>query len=191
MEPEFNRIAPEGVSIHAGRVPVGDRTREGFSNKDQPLESAVRLLSDMNIRSYAYACTAVNMLAGEGGDIEQAKKIIALTGRPAAPASIALVEALTALKVKRITVATVLPKDLNEVTAEFWRGCGFEWLGVGGLDLGGSRKPIEPFSSVPISSQGFQTPEAVYNMARSVYHPKAEAVVISGANLRSIETAAM
>jgi maleate cis-trans isomerase len=54
MEPEFNRVAPEGVSIHAARVAVGERTLEGFANKDQRLENAIRLLGDMNIRSYGH-----------------------------------------------------------------------------------------------------------------------------------------
>jgi maleate cis-trans isomerase len=190
MEPEFNRVAPDGVSIHAARVPVGERSREGYSNKDQELEDAVRLLSDINAKAFAYACTGVNIVSGDEGDIAQAKKIIALTGRPAIPTSIALVEALAALEAHRIVVATVLPPDLNETVAAYWRTCGFDVLGIGGINLGGPRKPAEPLSSIPISSVGLQTPAVVYNMARSVYDAKADAVVVINANLRSIEIAA-
>ncbi len=189
MEPEFNRIAPAGVSIHAARVPVGGRTIEGLSIAGQHLESAVHLLSELNAKSFAYACTTANIV-GDDGDIAQARRIIELTGRPAVPASIALVEALAALNAKRIVVATVCPPDINKLVGAYWRNCGFDVLGVGGMDLGGPRKPAEPMSSVPISSQGLQTPEVVYNMGRSVFHPQADAVVISGANLRSIEIAA-
>ena len=189
-EPEFNRVAPEGVSIHAARVPVGARTLQGYSNKDEHLESAVKLLSEINARAFAYACTGVNMVAGDEGDIAQARRIIELTGRPAVPTSIALVEALTAFEARRIVLATVLPPDLNEITAAYWRTCGFEVLGIGGMNLGGPRRPAEPLSSVPISSVGLQTPAVVYNMARSVYDARADAVVVINANLRSIEIAA-
>ena len=190
MEPEFNLIAPEGVSIHAARVPVGERSLEGYSNKDPHMEQAVKLLSDINARSFAYACTGVNMVSGDDGDIAQARRIIELTGRPAIPASLAIVEALAALDAKRIVVATVLPPDMNDIVAKYWRAGGFEVLGIGGINLGGPRKPAEPLSSVPISSVGLQTPAVVYNMARSVYDAKADAVVVINANLRSIEVAA-
>jgi maleate isomerase len=190
MEPEFNRIAPAGVSIHAARVPVGGRTLKGLTIADQHLDNAVKLLSDLNAKSFAYACTSANIIAGEAGDIAQARRIIELTGKPAVPASIALVEALAALNAKRIAIATVCPPEINEKIAAYWKGCGFEVLGVGGMDLGGDRKPHEPMSSVPISSQGLQTPEVVYNLGRKVFHPQADAIVINGANLRSIEVAA-
>ena len=189
-EPEFNRIAPEGVSIHAARVPIGARTLEGYSNKDEHLDNAVKLLSDINAKAFAYACTGVNMVAGEDGDIAQARRIIELTGRPAVPTSIAIVEALTALEARRIVLATVLSPDLNEITATYWRNCGFEVLGIGGINLGGPRKSAEPLSSVPISSVGLQPPAVIYNMARSVFNAKADAVVVINANLRSIEIAA-
>jgi maleate isomerase len=189
-EPEFNRIAPEGVSIHAARVPIGARTVEGYSDKDEHLEHAVRLLSDINARAFAYACTGVNMVAGEDGDIAQARRIIALTGRPAVPTSIAIVEALTALNARRIVLATVLSPELNEITAAYWRNCGFEVLGIGGINLGGPRKSAEPLSPVPVSSVGLQTPAVVYNMARSVFDARADAVVVINANLRSLEIAA-
>ena len=190
MEPEFNRIAPKGVSIHAARIAMGERSLEGYSNKDQHLDQAVKLLSDINAKAYAYACTGVNMVSGDDGDIAQARRIIELTGRPAIPASLALVEALTALEARRIAVATVLPPDLNEIVAAYWRAGGFEVLGIGGINLGGPRKPAEPLSSVPISSVGLLTPAVVYNLARSVYDAGADAVVVINANLRSIEIAA-
>lgn len=189
-EPEFNRVAPEGVSIHAARVPIGARTLEGYSNKDEHLDNAVKLLLDINAKAFAYACTGVNMVAGDEGDIAQARRIMELTGRPAVPTAIALVEALHALGARRIALATVLPPDLNKITADYWRKCGFEVLNIGGLNLGGPRKSLEPLSSVPVSAVGLQTPQLVYNMARSVFDPKADAVVVINANLRSIEIAA-
>ena len=189
MEPEFNRVAPDGVSIHAARVPVGERSREGFSDKDPLLESAVKLLSDINARAFAYACTTVNMIAGPDGDVAQAKKIIELTGRPGIPTSLALVEALTAIKAKRIVLATPLPPDLQQTVSDYWRDAGFEVLRIGGMDLGGARRAAEPLSSVPISAVGIQTSEVVYNLARSVYEKGADAIVLINANFRSIDVA--
>lgn len=190
MEPEFGRVAPAGVSVHAARVPVGERSREGFSNKDEHLDNAVRLLSDLNARAYGYACTTVNIVAGPDGDVAQARRIIELTGRPGIPTSLALVEALLAVKAKRIAVATPLPPDLNQSVADYWKGAGFEVLNIGGIDLGGPRRAFPPYTSVPVSSVGMQTSAAVYNLARSVYVAGVDAVVVVNANLTSIDVAA-
>jgi maleate isomerase len=189
MEPEFNRVSPDGVSIHAARVPVGERSKEGFSDKDHLLDNAVNLLTDINARAFAYACTTVNMVAGPDGDIAQARRIIELTKRPGVPTSLALVEALIAIKAKRIVLATPLPADLNQIASDYWRDAGFDVLRIGGMDLGGPRRVAEPFSSIPISSVGLQTPEVVYNLARSVYDKNADAIVVINANFRTIDVA--
>ncbi len=189
MEPEFQSLAPEGVSVHTSRVAIGERSKEGLRVGGDRLGSAAQLLAEVNAKAIGYACTAVNILAGPEEDLVQASRVSEICGCPAIPASIAIAEALRALDVRRIAIATVCPDDVNIAIAEYWTGLGFEVLNIGGLDLGGGRKPVEPISDKPISQQGLQTDAVVYNMARAVHSKGAEAVVVSGANLRSASIA--
>ncbi len=189
MEPEFNAVAPQGVSVHATRFKIGTISVEGNLIENERLHAAVDLLSDLNARVFAFPCTAANMAAGPDADIEQAKMISGWTGKPTVPASSALLEALVALDAKRIAIATPYPPDLNHSTHAFWQHTGIEVMGISGVDLGGSRRPHEPLSSSPVSHVGLQPPEVVYNLARKAYTKGVDAVVISGAGLRTIEIA--
>ena len=162
---------------------------EGNLVGDQPIKQAVTLLNDINAKVFAYACTAANIAAGVDGDLAQARMISDMTGTPTVATSAALVEALTALEAKRIVVATPYSPDLNDSSAAFWKASGFEVIRISGVDLGGARKPAEPFSSKPISHAGLQFPHVAYNLARLAYDARAEAVVVSGAGLRTIEVA--
>ena len=190
IEPEFNRLAPAGVSIHASRVPVGPISAQGLATDNRYIDSAAKLLSDLNARVIAYACNAANVVAGQDAELEQAKRISRIARAPAVTASAALLEALTALKVRRVAFATPYPPDLSESNHAYWTACGIEVLRTGGVNLGGSREPVEPLSSAPISKVGIQAPEMAYNLARSVFDERAEAVVVIGCNLRTIEVAA-
>jgi maleate isomerase len=190
IEPEFNRLVPEGVSVHASRVRIGGVSVEGNQISNERMRDAVSLLADINARVFVWACTAANMAAGVDGDLAQARLISEMTGVPTIPTASALVEALTALEAKRIAIATPYSADLNESTEAFWRASGFEVLKMSGVDLGGARKPCEPLSSKPISQVGIQTPHVAYNLARTAFDARADAVVISGAGMRTIEVAA-
>ena len=189
MEPEFHRLAPEGVSVHTSRVRIGGISVEGNLIGEAAMRNAVTLLSDINAKVFVWACTAANIAAGVDGDLMQARMISEMTGVPTVATSAALVEALTALDVHRIVLATPYSADLNASSAEFWKASGFEVLRISGVDLGGERKPMEPLSSKPISHAGLQFPHVAYNLARSAYDARAEAVVVSGAGLRTIEAA--
>jgi maleate isomerase len=191
IEPEFNRLAPAGVSVHASRVPIGAISAAGLSTEDQYIDDAAKLLSDINARSIAYACNGANVVAGPEAEIAQAKRVSAIAGTTAIMASAAMLEALTALNVRRVAFASPYPSDINESNSAYWTACGLEVLGTRGVNLGGSREPLEPLSSAPISKVGIQTPEIAYNLARAAYDKRAEAVVVIGCNLRTIEAAAL
>lgn len=190
LEPECARLLPEGVSLHATRVRIGGVSVEGNLIPEQQMKQAVSLLSDINARVYVWACTAANMAAGVDGDLDQARMITAMTGRPAVATATALVEALTALEARRIVLATPYSPDLNQSSTAYWKAAGFEVVRMAGVDLGGARKPMEPLSSVPVSHVGMQPAHIAYNLARLAHDAKADAVVLSGAGMRTIEAAA-
>ena len=190
VEPEFNRLMPDGVTVHTARVRIGTISVEGNQISDDEMRHAVSSLCDINARAFAYPCTAANIAAGVDGDLAQARFISNISGTPTVTASAALVEALAALDIKRIALATPYPPDLNESSTAFWKSAGIEVVNLWGVDLGGARRPLEPLSSKPISHVGAQPPYVAYNLARRAYDARAQAVVISGAGMRTAEIAA-
>lgn len=189
IEPEFNCIAPEGVSIHVNRVRITAITPEGLSAGDQEMAAAAGLLCDINARAIAYACNGANVVAGPTAEREQAQQLSRITGTPTIMASAAMLEALLALRARRVAFATPYPDELNASNDAYWKACGIDVVRSGGVDLGGNRQTCEPFSSRPISRVGLQTSEMTYNLARMVYEDGVDAVVVLGCNLRSIDVA--
>ena len=188
MEPEFTRLAPDGVSVHATRVRVGAVSVEAMSTEAAALAASAELLCDLNARVVAYSCNGSNVSGGLEGEAAQAAIISKVTGVPAVLAATAVLEALAALGAGRVAFATLYPPDLNERNTAFWKSCGVDVVTSGGVNMG-DRKPEEPYSSVPVSRIGLQPPSLAYNLARSVYSERAEAVVVIGGNLRTIEAA--
>ena len=191
MEPEFYRLAPGGVSMHAARVNIDGVSVQDMTTPDEELVRAVSLLRDLNPRVIAYSCNGSNITGGLEGEERQARVIREATGRPAVMAATAVLEALHALGVGRVSFGTLYPPDLNDANTAFWKSLGVDVLRTGGVNMGGKRKPEPPYSTEPISKIGLQGPELAYNLARSIVEQdrRAEAVVVIGGNVRTIEVA--
>ena len=56
MEPEFNAMAPEGVSIHTTRIPLPKASAEGIKSMmaEGPLEQAASLLAEAPLDAVSY-----------------------------------------------------------------------------------------------------------------------------------------
>lgn len=188
MEPEFYKLAPEGVSMHASRVPIGGVSVKDMTTDSGDLAHAVKLIAQINARVIAYSCNGSNIVGGLDGEAEQARLIRDIAGCPAVPAATAVLEALTALKARRVAFATVYPPDLNEANTRFWRDCGIKVVRTDGIDMS-QRVVEEPYTLVPVSRIGLQEPYLAYNLARHVCDSTTEAVVVIGGNLRTIEAA--
>lgn len=188
-EPEFGRLAPEGVSVHAARMPFEGIFSDGVNVDQSHLDTAAKLLSQIDARVIAYACTSANQVAGTDSDRLQADRIREMSGIPAVTTSAALVEALEVMGARKICVATPYSDDLNESSRAYWKAAGFDLLHIGGVDMGGKRKAHPPLTTSPVSAVGLQWPAAAYNLAKMAHRDGVEAIVVSGANLRSIEVA--
>src|SRR3989304_9537511 len=75
IEPEFNAMAPEGVSIHATRVLLEKGTAEALRDMAGETERAAQLLATAGVDIIAYACTTGSLVGGPGWDQELIKRI--------------------------------------------------------------------------------------------------------------------
>lgn len=177
MEPEFVRYAPEGVSVHATRLPLGEVTEAELTRMAARVEEAARLLADAQVDIIAYGCTTGSLIKGKGYDLELEGRIREATGIPALTTAHAVLDALRAKGLERIVVATPYTEEINEREREFLSSNGFEVCAIRGLGL------------VRNLEIGRQEPHVAYRLGRELMgkHPEAEGLFLSCTNLRTFE----
>lgn len=170
-EPEWARLAPDGVSLHTMRMPLhlDHATAEGKAALDRDIAHAARELAKARVDVVAYGCTAGSMVTPPE---RLSDRIAALSGAKGVTTAHAIVLALTALSARRIAVATPYGAALNEHEATFLTACGFEVLAVTGLGIGAGG--VHEFTRIA------ETPfAAVRAHAIASFRPGADALLIS------------
>ncbi len=107
IEPEFNTMKPDGVSIHATRllyVPASSVL--GLKQMAEGVEEAARLLATAGVNIIAYGCTTGSLVKGIGGDEELVARIEKTTGIPATTTATAVIRAFRELVISRVAVAS-------------------------------------------------------------------------------------
>lgn len=175
MEPELGRLAPEGVSVHAARLKAeGVFGPESLIAMAAYTEKAAEELGPA-VNAIAYGCTSGSFVKGPGWDEELVARIERVAQKPATTTSTAVVRALRALGLRAIAVATPYTREVNDRLADFLGRQGFEVLAVKGLEV------------TVRGGQGIYPPSTAYRLAREVDDPRAEGILISCTNFRTIE----
>ena len=182
-ESEFWTMAPEGVSVHVGRVRLVD-TRT-FSDPPHP-DDATELLAALPMQAIVFAFTTTSYVLGPDG--EQALKARLekrSNGIPVLLTGAAAVSAFRALGVRRI--ALIHPPwfadDEQELGVAYFRNQGFEVVYANQMRLRGFSvaKPTDPlrkFTEV--------YPAELYAFARTEVPTTAEAIFFGGNGFRAI-----
>ena len=167
-EVEFNRFKPDGVTVHFTRVPLDSNPAEDdFKTMLDAAGQAAQDLAATGADVIAYGCTSGSMACPSDrllGTMEKA------SGKPALSTAGAILEALKALGLKRIAMATPYVDATNEKERAFIERHGVEVSAIKGLGLGGSLEKIQKISRVPAAD--------VYAHAKSVDSADAEALLI-------------
>jgi len=169
---------PAGASLYATRTPVTglpvgvDFAREAAGD-EEALTRAARDLAAAGAGATAYACTSASYANGLAGERRLRAALKRGGARCALTTSGALLEALAALGVRRVGVATPYDAALTAGLPEFLAEAGHESVAVAylGLDQGIDRV----------------RPRSVAELVRSAAPAEAEAVVVSCTNLPTIE----
>lgn len=185
-EGEFEAMAPGGVSIHVGRVPLGWRSGaeppplgldavRAFAAPPH-VDEAAELLAATPISVIAYAFTSSSYLLGPDGDAALKGRLEKRThGIPIVSPCSAAALALRALGVRRLAIVHPpwFPAQLDELGGEYFRKQGFDVVyAAAAAGLPGSQSSIEPAQ--------------VYEWVRTHVPDTAEAVFIGGGGLRAI-----
>ena len=127
VEPEFNLLWPPRVAMINARLisdkPTMDaRLVDYFANYG----TALRQFANAPLKSAAAACTGASYLAGREREAGLVAELSARHGYAFITAALAVVDALTVLKVSRIGLVSPYPAALDQASVAYWRSHGFD-----------------------------------------------------------------
>jgi maleate cis-trans isomerase len=177
-EAEFARLAPEGITFHFTRTPMhADPAHDDFKEMLGAVSHAVDDLSRANVDAVAFGCTADSMACPADrliGTMQQASG-----GKPAISTAGAILAALEALGVKKISMATPYIEETNEHEKHFLEEHGLTVVAMAGLGLNTGLEGIKKMSRVP--------PAQVFEHAKSVDRPEAQAILICCTDFNTLD----
>ncbi|WHZ00879.1 aspartate/glutamate racemase family protein [Neobacillus sp. YX16] len=127
LEPDFNRLAPEGVTVHSARVPTEVHgTFETLEKMGKNALAEAEQLKDLKPDVCVFGCTSASFLNGAVWTMAFESKLEALLSVPSVTTAGAMVEALHACKLKNVGVVTPYVEANNERLKKYLNEEGFE-----------------------------------------------------------------
>jgi len=175
VEPWFSAMCPPGVTVHAARMLLDNHlTPESLvrMDRDEGLRAVQQIMS-CKPASVAYCCTASSIVQGLEYDRRLNHELNQTAGVPAFTATRAIIEALHAVRAKRIAVCSPYTKTIDDAEHEFFSAAGFEIVGSAHLGIADSFSLADP------------APEDIMQLALKAWHVDADATLITCLNMNS------
>ena len=172
IEPDFNAIMPDGVSIHATRVLLTAGTAEAEKKMLEGIEEAANLLACAKVDIIVFGCTSGSSVDGVGGDRDIINRIEKTTSIQATTPTTAVLRAFQELGVSKVALSTPYNEELTRAIETVLEGNGLEVVNrkYGSYGLGMGQVP----------------PEIVYKQAYEADTPDAQALFISCTNFKAM-----
>jgi len=174
LEPEWWSMAPSGVSIHSARILTSGTTAEEIIEMERNALRAVSELKAGGVDSIAYACLATSLVKGVEWSRAFMDSVVKTSSLPTTTAASATVEALQALNVSRVALATPYPHEINDLLPRFLKVYGIEVVSIRNLNV----SDVLAVCEIPAAS--------AYKLAKEVDCPEAEAVVILATDFQTV-----
>jgi maleate cis-trans isomerase len=181
-EREFNRLNPAGVNFRFGGFSYPRAGSSSFCDDlvvqfTQPIQE----LTGWGANLVLIGCTTASMTCADEAYIA---KLQAIAGVPVITAASASREAINALGVRSVSVATPYGELNNRIIAEFLESIGVEVAAMQGLDLDRS---VETW----LTGQPTLTPQRVLDFSLSVDVEQAQALYLPCTGMSSLEAIEM
>lgn len=170
QEPEFTRILPDGVTLHAARLTLRTVDPSSTARIVEDIETESRKLADADVNAIVLAATAPSCRHGIGYDLELIRRIETASGKKATTASTALILALKALGVTRLVIGAPWSESTNATAAAFIEASGCTVL---------AHRAMGHVSNLEI---GLLNEQTAYEMGLAVDRPDAQAVMLACGN---------
>jgi len=165
---EFYRMFPEGFMILNSTGTIRQLVDPDFDKQLERIEEATQDLAENNCDVIIIGGSPLFTKMGYGSDIAMGKKLTERFGVPVAAGITGEMEALRAMNLKKVVVATPHEDELNQRMKRFLEASGFEVLKIEGY---GIRKNSQ-LTDLPV--------HASYKIAKRLYEkaPEADGIFI-------------
>jgi len=175
MEPEFYKMVPPGVSVHAARMYIETSDIEGIMQMEKELEGAAERIKSVDPDIIAYCCTMGSFYKGMEGNRNLIQKIQNIARAPTITTSEAVIEALNVLELKKIFIITPYIEEINKVEKNFFEECGLDVIGIKGMNL------LKPKDYLHLH------PYDIYRFTMKSFEREADGLFISCTNSATLE----
>ena len=178
---EFYRMLPEGFMILNTTGAVRQLVDTDFDQQLERIEEAVQDLVDNNCDSVIFSGSPLFTRLEFGRDREMGNQLTEKFGLPVAAGLTAEVEALKAMSLKKVVVATPYEEEINQRLKRYLLASGFDVLQIAGY---GVRKNAQ-LTDLPV--------HAAYKIAKRLYAkaPSAEGIFIACPRWPTIDDVAL
>lgn len=183
LESDFHRVTPPEVVVLHERMWVGPVKPSGehLREMNEDLERACRYIARAQVELVVYGCTSGSFLEGPGFDRRVIAEVQGRVGVPAIATAAAVVEALRAAGLRRLSVATPYDDDVNTLMSRYLKGSGFEVINIEGEPT--LRK--EP----DLGAISRQEPSVIAAFAQNVLQGRADGLLLSCTAWRALDIA--
>ncbi|TCT06778.1 maleate cis-trans isomerase [Aquabacter spiritensis] len=180
MEPEFWRIAPEGVSISTARIAGGRHgTPEELRGMEKESRAAAARVANTEPGVVVYGCTSGSFFEGPGWNRMICEELTKITGAPTVTTAGAMAECLMQNGHTKVDVVTPYVELTNERLKQFLRGFGIEVTNLATFDM------IDMFDHAKIR------PDEIYRRVKETVTTDSTAVFVACTQLRALEVVDM
>ncbi|MCJ0763691.1 aspartate/glutamate racemase family protein [Variovorax terrae] len=171
------RLYGSRVRFIARGLGLGEISPSGFNTVIDTVLDKARELRDAGAQAISLMGTSISFYRGAAFTEELRQAMQQATGLPCTTMSHAIVEALRALGLRRVAVATSYIDELNDRLVDYLSGAGFEVTAIRGLSITG----VQAVGDVP--------PQTLIELATSVYreNPAADGIFISCGGLLTLD----
>jgi maleate isomerase len=137
-EPQFAYFCPDDVGIHVARLRMSGKWKKPFTELAADIAAAASSLADARPDLIVFHCTGASMREGPDGDATVRDIIKRATGIESITTGGAIVEALRALKIKKLVLISPYVQSNNDSEIAYLHQAGFSVLADVALGLNGS-----------------------------------------------------
>jgi len=175
IEPELNRMLPEGTSLFSTRMIVeGPFSAEALHKMEKEASRGIRELEISEVDFIVYACMSTSLAKGRDWDLAFRRKSQGGTVGKITAAQ-CTVEALLSRNVQKVAILSPYPEAIQSLVVPYFREWGLQPVSTRSLDIGDYHAVTRI------------TPEALYREAREMDLKNAEGICILATDLRTLE----
>ena len=139
-EEEIGRYLPEDMALISHQIRFDQISPQGLTEMGERVEGAAVELAKQGVSLVLFCCTSGSFIGGIGYDARLMERMEAATGLPALTTSTAVVAALRALEIRRLSMGTPYPDPVNEAEIDFLARSGVRVVKAKGLGI--ERPPL-------------------------------------------------